>query len=199
MFGIYKSPFDLNRATAFAPPTREEVYKGVLSEMSEGRVDRVVHNCSVVDSTAVYERFFLDCHEEIQILARGIKKSIFDRPEVLSAAQKFLLNDTSRLVLHLPGEDEDKDYLRSTEFYRLISSFRASHGRIFLNEYPTKRSEFAKRLPSITTGDDRMYRKRAYDPSNKYSQDARAFVNFNDPEEVSRLKKLISAEVSSLS
>lgn len=198
MFGL----FDVKRAARdeymFAEPTMAETYRDILRDYSLRRVNRVIENDTFEDSSSVYERFFLDSQSQVRIVARGIKKEIFDRPNVIAAAKHFLARGGCKLTLDIRAKDKQDAYKASTtEFVRAVLDSASGTDRLSMNFYEEARGrEFLRGLPSVSFGDDRMYRKRSFQPEGDYSTHANAEVNFNDPGKVIELSTLIDAGIS---
>lgn len=196
MFGLYKDPYQNDVASIFEPPTMADTYRGILREHSLNKINRVIENCTFEDSSSVYERFFSDCHVEIQIVARGIKSQIFDRPGVLKAVHRFFSRDGVNCKLHLPAKtQEDVDILQSSEFFRVATDAASGSTKMEINLYDASTEDFILDLPSVTFGDSRMYRKRLFSPVGDYSSTANADVNFNDSATVDELKTVTMAEL----
>lgn len=196
MFGLYKDPFRDGRNQIFEPPTMAQTYKGILREHSFGRINRVIENCTFEDSSSVYERIFLDCTERVTIVARGVKRQILDREGVLNAATEFFRRPNAACDIHLPARTaEEVENLYSTEFMRLAADSRSQSNRFSVHFYNVSKADFIPELPSVTFGDNRMYRKRVLQTDDQYSVNANADVNFNDPETVEQWRARVFAEL----
>lgn len=199
MFGLYKDPFAEAGSDIFEPPTMADTYRGILREHSIGKINRVIENCTFQDSSSVYERFFLDSQEEIIIVARGIKRQIFDRDGVLGAVNAFFARENTKLRLHLPAETQDDvDGIQSTEFYRVATDAASGTDKFELSLYKTSSDGFIPALPSVSFGDSRMYRKRVIQKNGNYSSAANADVNFFDESMVAALKSRVLGVLSNI-
>lgn len=150
MFGIYNRASSIDRSLIFKAPSPQETYKRVLKELSWKRINRIVANDTFDDSAAVYERFFYDCENHIRIVARGLKPSILNRTEVISAAEHFMAKEHSTITLDLRAVDEDEEgaIYDSPFFQALIGYAPSSEKKVSLNLYrPTNKDDFLKGLP----------------------------------------------------
>lgn len=193
MFGLFSAQNEQKEGHLFSEPSMAETYRDILRDHSLRRINRIIENDTFVDSSSVYERFFLDCKAEIRVVARGIKKEIFDRPNVIAAAERFLGKDSARLVLDIRAKNSEDAYNTSTtEFFRAISDSASGSDRLQVKFYHEVESDtFLGDLPSVSFGDGRMYRKRSYQKEGDYTTHANADVNFNDKDTVLMLTELI--------
>jgi hypothetical protein len=189
VFGFFREPTLLKEGGVFTPPRPRDTYREVLRELSHKKINRIVENDTFDDSSAVYERFFLDCRSSIRIVARGIKREIFDHDHVIRAAQQFLAKDNTVLHLDLRAKNEaDRLAMVGLDFFQAIEEMNRNRQKViarFFREDPSK--PFLGDRPSVSVGDDRMYRSRSFQPGGDYSTHANADVNFNDPAKVAKL------------
>ena len=187
MFNLYKVPAYGRQRTHL--PTMADTYCEILLEHSRRKINRVIENCTFEASSSVYERFFLDCSREIRIITPSIEKQIFDRNGILDASRVFLGRDNVKLTLDLLVQDQqDIDNMRSTEFFRTVFDSASGTDKLDIKLYKTHRNNFLTGFPSVSFGDDRMYRKRICQDNDHCSINASADVNFNDPKLVKSLK-----------
>jgi hypothetical protein len=193
MFGLYKAPRSFQDGSLFEAPKLGDTYKKVLFQHSISRINKIIENDTFEDSSSVYERFFLDCEDQIRVVARGIKKDIFDRANVINAAKIFLENRSSKLTFDLPIKDKsERNKIYASEFIRSIMDMTNNTDQVAINFYKKKNNAiFLGDLPSVSLGDDRMYRCRSYNKHGEYSTHANADVNFFDPDKVRKLGKTI--------
>lgn len=201
MFGLYQDPVShrANYDQVFQVPTRADTYRSILRDHSQNRISRVIENCTLEDSSSVYERFFLDCKYDIRIVSRGIKALILDRENVLEAVKTYFNGSNGHLTLDIPvANGGEADALFATEFLRTASDAAGGSDRLTLNLYHVARNEFIPDQPSVTFGDGRCYRKRSFQPNGDYSSHANAEVNFNDTGMVQKLASDIDEGLSKL-
>ena len=194
-FGMFDVPEKLQAHPGLRSPSTEDTYRAILKELSAGKKNRIIENDTFDDSVAVYERFFLDCKDEIRIMARGIKTQILDRAPVLHAVSRFLDRPASVVRLDLRAHcNADVDTALGTEFVRTIQQGTNNTGRFIANFYKSDpETEWLPDLASVTLGDDRMFRIRRAQENGNYNTTANADVNFNDPDRVSNLSDRIDA------
>lgn len=192
-FGMFDVPDQLRQHPGLRPPTTEDTYRAILKELSAGRKNRIIENDTFDDSVAVYERFFLDCTDEIRIVARGIKSQILDRPRVLAAVARFLDRPASVVRLDLRAHDDaDVDTALGSEFVRTIQQGTNNTGRFVARFYKSDpEKEWLPNIASVTFGDQRMLRIRRARANGDYNTTANADVNFNDPDRVRQLSERI--------
>lgn len=193
MFGLYKAPRSFRDGSLFEAPKLNDTYKKVLFQHSISRINKIIENDTFEDSSSVYERFFLDCEDQIRVVARGIKKEIFDRTNVINAAKMFLENRSSKLIFDFPIKDEtERNEICTSEFMRSIVDMTNNTDQLSINFYQKKKNAvFLGDLPSVSLGDDRMYRCRSFNKGGEYTTHANADVNFYDPDKVKELTKTI--------
>lgn len=174
----------------------ERTYYSRLLHMADvERSDAIIENDSTLDSADVYERLFLGCSEEVFILARGIKKSIFKHSKVKSAAINFLSKNNAKLnmVLRLKTK-EDYDLAIDSSFIQEVTDELSSSVSDKINiKFYEGGDNWLKKIGSVAIGDNRAYRYRYFqeDPS-AYKQTANAHVCFNAPEKCKEYRELIS-------
>ena len=192
-FGMFEIPDRITTHPGLQPPSIEDTYRVILKQLSDSKRNCIIENDTFDDSVAVYERFFLDCKEEVRIVARGIKTQILDRVPVLEAVSHFLKLPDSRVRLDLPARSQaDVDTALGTEFVRTIQRLTNGKNRFTATFY--KKDPETAWLPdvaSVTFGDDRMFRVRRLQQDGNYSDTANANVNFNDPKEVRNLSEKV--------
>ena len=192
-FGMFEEPENLRSHPGLRAPSTDDTYRAILKDLSAKQRNRVIENDTFDDSVAVFERFFLDCTDEVRIMARGIKAQILDRSPVLLAVRKFLNRPHTKIRLDLRAQSQnDIDVAIGSEFVRTIQQETADSGRFLARFYRSEpEEEWLPKIASVALGDDRMYRVRRARADNDYRTTASADVNFGDPERVGRLTKRI--------
>lgn len=194
MFGLYKEPQRSRIDDLLSAPTLAETYSSILKIHSLQKINRIIANDAFEDSAAVYERFFLDCETEIFIAARGLKDAIFCDPDVINSAADFLQKTGVKLLIHIPADNESEiSKIESSPFLRTLLkvSYGKNTNKLKISYYERSSSDgekFLGDLPSLTTGDMRMYRVRSWQMNGDYSNNANAKVNFSDVEKTEAMR-----------
>lgn len=178
-----------------------DAYRLLLEMCSAEEANKKISNDLFEHSSSVYERFFLDCNEDITVLARGIKDQIFDVERVKNAAEKFLLKEKTKIHFILRKKDEsDVEKVKNSGFIKHIKQVLSEEGlnkKITIDFYSGD-DDWLKDNPSVTVGDDRMYRLRYCRERNQITKTGKAFVNFGDKEAVKKIRTDISTQVKNL-
>ena len=170
---------------------QKKLFRERLRLAKDGNTPIVLENCTFEDSASVHERFFLDCNDEIRIVARGLRREIFSNTSLVYAAVEFVKKKNAKLILDMPSSNRNE--VLGTAFYNAVIHYASSVDNIITRFYHVEnRNEFIPDEPSVTFGDNLMLRKKKYQPDGNYSR-GEAEVYFNAPEEVAEL----SAKVDS--
>lgn len=178
-----------------------DAYRLLLDMCSSGQINKKINNDHFEHSSSVYERFFLDCHNDITILARGIKEQIFNVERVKNAAKKFVLEENTKLNFILREKDDsDAEKILNSGFITHIKhvlSEACLENKVTLTFYEGG-DDWLNDTPSVTVGDDRMYRQRYCKDKSQITKTGKAIVNFGDKENVSKIRENISKKIEKL-
>lgn len=180
-----------------------DAYRTLLDVYSSEEINQRINNDFFEHSSSVYERFFLDCNKDITILARGVKDEIFNIARVKEAAKEFILKDNSVLNLYLRARNkEDAEKSLNSDFvvflHKTLSNAGLNGKRKMNITFFEGGDEWLNDMPSVTVGDDRMYRRRYCKDSRDIQTTGKAIVNFGDREAVAKIRKNIETKIQSL-
>ncbi|WP_125717123.1 hypothetical protein [Pseudoalteromonas rubra] len=182
----------------------QDAYRTLLDIYSSEQINQKICNDFFEHSSSVYERFFLDCNMEVFIFARGIKEEIFNIRRVKDALEHFLSKTNSKVTMILRAKDleeaeelEEHDAFVHCAYKYLVKHNLEKKGKFNITFYQGDK-DWLEDVPSITIGDDRMYRKRYSKERNVIKNTGKAIVNFSDPEYAKELREKISSATKSL-
>ncbi len=167
-------------------------YELTLYLANKYKSSSVIENHSYLNAASVYERIFLSCDEEVIILARGIKQNIFNQLKVITSAKKFLKKPNVKLKMYLRCKDSSSEALsEKSDFLREIKESIDDVSKLDVRYFKGDDSWLLD-TPSITLGDDRIYRKRRLQADGDYNKSSESDVCFNDAETVVSFKNKIN-------
>lgn len=172
----------------------QEAYRTLLDVYSSEQINYVINNDFFEHSSSVYERFFMDCNDNILVFARGIKDEIFNITRVKNSIERYLTETQGKISFILAvNTEKDRDDILESDFYSFLRNTLNDNGlyeRIDFT-FSYENNGLFDEYPSVSIGDDRMYRLRYTKSPQEIKNTGKAKVNFAAPEEVEKLKQNI--------